>query len=76
MQIVNISDLRANLLSYLQKARDGEELTVTSHGEILATILPPIDKREKAKRMLSALSKTTVIGDIVSPNGDDWKAMK
>lgn len=76
MQNVNISDLRANLLSYLQKARDGEELTITSHGEILATILPPIDKREKAKRMLSALSKTTVIGDIVSPDGDDWKAMK
>ena len=76
MQNVNISDLRANLLSYLQKARDGEELTITSHGEILATILPPIDKRKKAKRLLSALSKTTVIGDIVSPNGDDWKAMK
>lgn len=76
MQSINISEFRANLLSYLQKAHDGEELTVTSHGEVLATILPPIDKREKAKRALNALSKTAVIGDIVSPNNDDWKAMK
>ncbi len=76
MQKVNISDFRANLLSYLKKARDGEELTVMSHGEVLATILPPIDEREKAKRTLSRLSKTAVIGDIVSPGNDTWKAMK
>lgn len=76
MQNVTISDLRANLLSYLQKAHNGEELNVTSHGKVLATILPPVDKREKAKKALSALSKTAVINDIVSPTGDDWKAMK
>ena len=76
MQNVTISDLRANLLSYLQKAHNGEELTVTSHGEVLATILPPVDKREKAKKALNALSKTAVINDIVSPTSDDWKAMK
>ncbi len=76
MQNINISDFRANLLTYLQKAHDGEELTVTSHGEVLATILPPIDKREKAKKMLNALSKTAVIGDIVSPTKNDWKSMK
>ncbi len=76
MQNVNISDLRANLLSYLKKAHDGEEITVTSHGEVLATILPPIDKREKAKKALKSLSKTAVIGDIVSPTNGDWKSMK
>jgi len=76
MQNINISDFRANLLSYLQKAHDGEELTVTSHGEVLATILPPIDKREKARKTLNALSKTAIIGDIVSPTKDDWKATK
>jgi len=76
MQNINISDFRANLLTYLQKAHDGEELTVTSHGEVLATILPPIDKRKKAKKMLNVLSKTAVIGDIVSPTKNDWKSMK
>ncbi len=76
MQNVNISDFRANLLTYLQKAHDGEELTVTSHGEVLATILPPKDKREKARKALAALSKTAVIGDIISPAKDDWKATK
>lgn len=76
MPNVNISDFRANLLSYLQKAHDGEELTVTSHGEVLATILPPINKREKAKKTLSALAKTALIGDIVSPATGEWKAIK
>jgi len=76
MQNVNISDLRANLLSYLKKAHDGEELTITSHGEVLATILPPINKREKAKHTLSALSKTAIIDDVVSSSSNDWKAMK
>ncbi len=76
MQNVNISDFRANLLSYLQKAHDGEELSVTSHGEVLATILPPIDKRQKAKQVLSSLSKTAIIGDITSPNADTWKSNK
>lgn len=76
MQNINISDFRANLLRYLQKAHNGEELAITSHGEILATILPPVDKRGKAKDALSALSKTAVIGDIVSPTNSDWKAMK
>lgn len=76
MQNVNISDFRANLLSYLQKAHDGEELTVTSHGEVLATILPPIDKQQKAKQVLDSLSKTAVIGDITSPTTDNWKSNK
>lgn len=76
MQTVNISDLRANLLAYLQKVRNGEELTVTSHGQALAMIVPPTDKREKAKKTLRKLSETAVIGDIVSPNNESWKAMK
>jgi prevent-host-death family protein len=76
MQNINISDFRANLLSYLQKAHDGEELTVTSHGEVLATIIPPIDKREKARKALNALSKTAIINDIVSPTKNEWKATK
>jgi len=76
MQNVNISDLRANLLSYLKKAHDGEELIITSHGEVLATILPPMDKREKAKHTLNALSKTAIIGDVISSSSSDWKAMK
>jgi len=76
MQTINISEFRANLLRYLEKAHNGEELAVTSHGKILATIQPPTDKREKAKKILNTLSKTAVIGDIVSPNEADWKATK
>jgi len=76
MQNINISEFRANLLRYLQKAHNGEELTISSHGEVLATILPPIDKHGTAKDALKALSKTAVIGDIVSPNNSDWKATK
>lgn len=76
MQTIKISEFRANLLSYLEKVHAGEELVVTSHGKVLATIQPPTDKREKAKKVLNALSKTAVIGNIVSPNQADWKALK
>jgi prevent-host-death family protein len=45
MLTVNISDLRANLLKYLEKANHGEQITVTTNGRILATIAPPTDKK-------------------------------
>ena len=75
METVNISELRANLLSYLNKAKQGDEIVITSHGEILATIVPPVDKNQQAKAKLKLLAKNAVIGDIVSPTEDTWDAL-
>ena len=64
---VNITELRANLLKYLNKAQRGEHITVTSNGQRLATIVAPIDQKQRAKAKLKKLSKTAKINDVISP---------
>ena len=75
METVNISELRANLLNYLKKAKEGHEIVITSHGEILATIVPPIDQIQQAKAKLKQLAKSAVVKDVVSPTKDKWDAL-
>ena len=74
MESVNISEFRANLLNYLKKVQEGDEILVTSHGEALATLVPPIDKNRKAKAKLKSLAKQAVIHDITSPIEEQWDA--
>ena len=75
METVNISELRANLLSYLKKASEGHEIRVTSHGEVLATIVPPMDKFKHARSKLDKLAKTAVIHDVVNPTSEPWDVL-
>ncbi|MDP2282694.1 MAG: type II toxin-antitoxin system prevent-host-death family antitoxin [Pseudohongiella sp.] len=72
MQTVSVSELRANLLMYMEKAHSGELITVTSHGRVLATISPPVNLREQAEQLLGTLSETAEIYDVVSPSGERW----
>ena len=75
METVNISDLRANLLKYLEKANSGEQITVTTNGRVLATLTPPIQRREIARKQLLELSATAKIHDVTTPSGENWDAM-
>ena len=75
METVNISELRANLLNYLKKAKEGHEIIITSHGETLATIVPPIGQNQQAKAKLRRLAKSAVVKDVVSPTEDKWDAL-
>lgn len=76
MKTVSITELRANLLKYLQVAQQGEQVNVTSKGTLLATLTPPVTQQESAKAKLRKLAKTAVIHDVVSPTEDIWDAMK
>ena len=76
MENVNISEFRSNLSKYLKKARQGQEINVTSHGETLATIVPPVDKNKTAKARLKKLAKNVAIHDVVGPVGDQWDALQ
>ena len=67
MQTINISDFPANLLKYLHLANSGEIIFVTSEGKLLATITPPENQKEVARKQLDSLSQTAVIHDVVSP---------
>ena len=75
MDNINISDLRANLLKYLKMAQRGESITVTSNGQVLATISPPIEQKDSARSKLKGLAETAVIGDVISPTDDNWDAL-
>ncbi len=76
MKNVSITELRANLLRYLQIAQQGEQINVTSKGTLLATLTPPVTQQDAAKAKLNKLAKTAVIHNVVSPTGDTWAAMK
>lgn len=48
MTEVNVTDLRQNLPSYLDRARRGERIRVTSRGTVIAEITPPKALEEEA----------------------------
>jgi prevent-host-death family protein len=74
VETVNISELRANLLKYLEKANAGQQITVTTNGKVLATISPPAQQRESAINQLRAIAATAKIHDATSPIAVDWDA--
>lgn len=67
MQIINISELRSNLLKYLKSASRGESLCVTSNGRMLAIISAPEELKSQAREQLHALARTARLHDVVSP---------
>ncbi len=75
METVNISELRSNLLNYLKKAKEGHEITITSHGENLATIVPPVDQNKQARAKLERLAKSAIIKDVVNPTDNKWDVL-
>lgn len=75
MQIINISDFRANLLKYLEKANSGEQISVTTNGKLLATITPPVQQKELARKQLQELAATAKIHDVTSPLDNAWDAL-
>lgn len=54
MTAVNVTDLRQNLPSYLERARRGERIQVTSRGRVIAEISSPkaVDESDAIRRRL------------------------
>ena len=74
MQTVNISDFRANLLKYLEKANSGEQINVATNGKLIATIVPPLNQKQLARQQLEQLAQHAKIIDVVTPTEVDWNA--
>ena len=74
MTRVSISEFRANLLAYLKRVSEGESIEVSSKGRVMATLVPPVSRREAAREALDQLGVQAVIGDVVSPTGESWDA--
>jgi prevent-host-death family protein len=75
MKQVNITELRTHLPAYLAKAQKGAEIWVTSHGEVIARVLPPLDTKATALAELKKLRKHCKIGDVLSPIDEDWDVL-
>jgi prevent-host-death family protein len=74
MKNVSISEFRAHLLKYLKLVQQGEPINVTSKGNVMATLTPPISLQDAARARLDALATTAVIHDVISPVDESWKA--
>lgn len=76
MKLVNVTELRNHLPQYLSTVQKGHEILVTSHGQVIARIVPPIDTKLSAQNELRALRKNCDVGDVISPVDDKWDAEK
>jgi antitoxin (DNA-binding transcriptional repressor) of toxin-antitoxin stability system len=76
MKNVSISEFRANLLKYLTLVQQGEQINVTSKGNLMATLTPPVSQQDAARTKLRKLAKTAVIHDVIGPIEDKWDALK
>jgi prevent-host-death family protein len=76
MKNVSISELRANLLRYLKLVQQGEQINVTSKGNVMATLTPPVSQQDAARAKLAKLAETAVIHDVVSPIEAEWDVLK
>ena len=74
MPQVNVTELRQNLPSYLDQVKKGNELQITSHGKVVARIVPERDMQEAARTRLAAWRGKCRIGDVESPIGARWNA--
>jgi prevent-host-death family protein len=76
MRAVNVTELRNHLQKYLSDASRGNEILVTSHGNVIARIIPPVNAKSEAIASLEQLRKRCKIGDVISPIDEDWDAQK
>jgi prevent-host-death family protein len=73
MTRVSVTHLRQNLPAYLKRVQAGEQIQVTSHGQVIARIEPERDPAEDARRWLEGLRGSVILGDVVASIADvEW----
>lgn len=65
---------KATCLQLLDRAAEGETITITKHGKPVARLIPPKAPQEEPFVPLAGLMKGSVkiLGDIVSPDFEAW----
>jgi prevent-host-death family protein len=76
MHQVNITELRNHLPRYLSSVKNGDEILVTSHGQVIARIVPAVNTKKEASEKLKKLRKHCKVGDVISPVDENWDADK
>lgn len=52
---INVRELKAHLSEFLRRAERGETVTVTSHGRVVAQIVPPAEEPKSAVETLRGM---------------------
>ena len=73
MPQVSVTTFRRHIPDYLAKVRQGEDISLTSRGKVIACLVPPVDQHTKAREELAVLRKNCHIGDIISPVDTPWE---
>ena len=78
MESVSISKFKATCLELLKKVqRTGQPILITKRGEPVAQVVPPTVPRTQRRWLGSARGTGQIIGDIVSPIGEeDWEVLR
>ena len=76
MESIGVSKLRENLPSYIKKVQQGQTITITSHGNRIAMLIPVKAEIETSRNALRNLRETAYIGDVVSPIEEQWESME
>jgi prevent-host-death family protein len=72
---VSVTDLRQNLPLYLERARGGERVRVTSRGSVIAEITSPKATEEEAELIRRRLRRTVLRYDLPAEPAhapDEW----
>ena len=67
MTTVAISEFRATMNAILQKVQNGEVITLTSRGVVIARLVPPDFAQFAARQELEHLRQSATIGDVLAP---------
>ena len=70
---VSVTTFRKHIPDYLGKVCKGEDIALTSHGKIVARLVPSVDERQRAREQLAALRAVSHIGDITAPINEEWE---
>lgn len=68
---ISTRELKANLSAVLRRVRNGEEISVTSHGAVVARLSPPAAVSLSAAEMLQQQPWAEMPGQVVSKLGLD-----
>lgn len=73
---VTVTTFRKHIPDYLSKVRNGEDISLTSRGKVIARLVPPADERLSAREQLVALRGVSHVGDILTPIDAEWEASR
>jgi len=74
MRKVKVTELRKRLQGYLKEVQQGDRFQITSHGRVIARLVPEPAVAESARESLDRWAESARLGDVISPLGDGWEA--